>query len=87
MSVGCIEPHFFRIFLEVIMKALPHDFDPCQGWKPEPSTQFDQKEWSKLAEYLSRGFLTQSRDFWSKIFLGLFSCLFFRVNIFSNAFH
>jgi len=77
MSVGCIEPHFFRIFLEIFMGALPLDFDPCHGWKPEPSTQFNPQEWSKLGEYISKGFLTQSRDFWSKIFLGLFSCFTF----------
>jgi alpha-methylacyl-CoA racemase len=83
MSVGCIEPHFFRIFLEVFMKALPRDCDPCHGWKPEPSTQFKQEEWSKLGEYLTKGFLTHPRDFWGKIFLGML-LLYFRVYGFSN---
>lgn len=54
------------------MKALPNDFDPCQGWKPGPSTQFKRQDWSRLAEYLTKGFLTQSRDSWAQVFLGMF---------------
>lgn len=76
MSVGCIEPHFFSIFLEIFTKALPDDFDPCEGWKPEPLSQFKQQEWPKLREYLANGFLTQPRDFWAEIFLGRFSAHF-----------
>lgn len=85
MSVGCIEPHFFRIFIETFMKALPRDFDPCQGWKPEASTQFKRQEWSQLGEYVTKGFLTQPREFWAKIFLGRF--LLLKDTSYSDAFH
>lgn len=72
MSVGCIEPHFFEIFLQTFMKALPNNFDPCQGWRPEPSTQFKRQDWARLGVYLTKGFLTQPRDFWAQVFLGRF---------------
>ncbi|KAJ7637698.1 CoA-transferase family III domain-containing protein [Mycena polygramma] len=57
MSVGCLEPAFFKAFLEGFVKA------------------FNQKEWPKLKEYLTKGFATQGRDYWAKVFHGQFSQL------------
>jgi len=70
MSVGCLEPQFFKVFIESFTKTVPQDFDPTRGWKPDPSTQFQRDEWPKLAEYLTKGFLTYSRDFWADVYHG-----------------
>ncbi|KIM39788.1 hypothetical protein M413DRAFT_19577 [Hebeloma cylindrosporum] len=74
MSVGCLEPHFFKVFIELFTKTMPPDFDPVCGWKPEPSTQFQRDEWPKLAEYLTKGFLMYSRDFWADVYHGTDAC-------------
>jgi len=74
MSVGCLEPQFFKVFIEEFTKALPEDFDPLNGWKPDPSTQFQKHEWHRLAEYLTKGFLTHPRDFWADLYYGTDAC-------------
>jgi alpha-methylacyl-CoA racemase len=70
MSVGCLEPQFFKVFIELFTKTVPQDFDPACGWKPDASTQFQRDEWPKLAKYLTKGFLTHSRDFWADVYHG-----------------
>ena len=70
ISVGCLEPQFFKEFIERFTKALPEDFDPFSDWKPDPSTQFQTEEWPRLAQYLTKGFLTHPRDFWSDLYYG-----------------
>ncbi|KAF9485195.1 CoA-transferase family III [Pholiota conissans] len=74
MSVGCLEPQFFKVFIEIFIKALPKDFDPFNGWHPTPSTQNHKDEWPRLGEYLTRGFLTRPRDFWTDIYQGTDAC-------------
>ncbi|KAF8199554.1 CoA-transferase family III domain-containing protein [Pholiota molesta] len=74
MSVGCLEPQFFKVFIELFVKALPNDFDPFDGWHPDPSTQSQRDEWHKLAQYLTKGFLTRPRDFWAGIYQGTDAC-------------
>jgi len=76
MSLGCLEPKFFRMFLETFKKALPQDFDPCRGWKPDLFTQQKRHEWPSLLEYFTKGFLTQRRDFWANLFHGVFIPVF-----------
>jgi len=69
MSVGCLEPEFFKTFITIFMKTLPPDFDPhTNGWKPSPEIQFKRDQWPKLAEYITKGFLTSPRDFWASVF-------------------
>ncbi|KAJ7773194.1 CoA-transferase family III domain-containing protein [Mycena metata] len=67
MSVGCLEPAFFKAFLEGFLKAVPPEFS-LDGWKPTLDVQFDQDEWPKLKEYLTKAFLTEGRDYWAKVF-------------------
>lgn len=76
MSVGCLEPQFFKVFIELFVKAVPNDFDPFNGWHPDPSTQSQRDEWHKLAQYLTKGFLTRPRDFWAGIYQGKMSFYF-----------
>ncbi|KAJ7363982.1 CoA-transferase family III domain-containing protein [Mycena albidolilacea] len=67
MSVGCLEPAFFKAFIEGFVKAVPPGFT-LDGWTPTPDVQFDLGEWPKLKEYLTKGFATQGRDYWAQIF-------------------
>jgi len=71
MSVGCLEPHFFKIFIETFVEALLQDFNPCGRWKPDFATQSKREEWPDLEFYMTMGFLTQPRDFWARLFLGM----------------
>lgn len=73
MSVGCLEPQFFKAFIEGFTKAVPQDFDPFNGWKPDTSTQFEREEWPRLQQYLTQGFLTHPRDHWADLYHGMCS--------------
>ena len=73
MSVGCLEPQFFKTFITIFVTTLPRDFDPHNGWKPSPEVQFKRDQWPKLAEYITKGFLTSPRDFWASVFHGMFT--------------
>ncbi|KAJ6531719.1 CoA-transferase family III domain-containing protein [Mycena capillaripes] len=73
MSVGCLEPAFFKAFIEGFVKAVPPGFS-LDGWTPTPDMQFNQDEWPKLHEYLTRGFATRERDYWAEIFHGTDAC-------------
>ncbi|KAL0567924.1 hypothetical protein V5O48_014066 [Marasmius crinis-equi] len=68
MSVGCIEPQFFRTFIEGFVKALPNDFRRRYGWDPTPETQNKHEEWPRLRDYMEKGFRTRSRDEWAQVF-------------------
>jgi alpha-methylacyl-CoA racemase len=72
MSVGCLEPEFFKAFLDRFNASLPRDFS-FNGWKPTISSQRNRDEWPKFFEYLEKGFLTKSRDEWAEIFMSEFS--------------
>jgi len=74
MSVGCLEPQFFRVFIELFTNTMPKEFDPLCGWKPDASTQFQRDEWPKLAEYLTKGFLRHPRNFWADLYHGTDAC-------------
>ncbi|KAJ7127061.1 CoA-transferase family III [Mycena epipterygia] len=71
MSVGCLEPAFFKTFLERFVKAVPPGFG---GWTPTLDVQFDREEWPKLKDYLTKGFATQGRDYWASVFHGSDAC-------------
>ncbi|KAJ7707785.1 CoA-transferase family III domain-containing protein [Mycena rosella] len=73
MSVGCLEPTFFKAFIEAFVKAVPHGFT-LDGWTPTVDVQFDRNEWPKLKEYLTKGFATRRRDYWASVFHGTDAC-------------
>lgn len=70
MTVGCLEPQFFKAFIDGFSAALPDDFDFENGWRPTPATQGNIKEWPRMRTYLEKGFLTNTRDYWAKVFHG-----------------
>jgi alpha-methylacyl-CoA racemase len=72
MSVGCLEPQFFKEFITHFSAGLPKDFTMLNGWKPTTDTQTDRDEWPQLKEYLENGFMTNTRDYWAGIFHGTF---------------
>lgn len=75
MSVGCLEPQFFKTFITIFVETLSPDFDPHKGWKPSAEIQFKRDHWPKLADYLTKGFLTSPRDFWAGVFHGMCSAI------------
>jgi len=70
MSVGCLEPQFFKVFLELFVKNVPAGFSVDGGWVPTLKTQTNRAEWPKFERYLEQGFLTGTRDFWTKVYHG-----------------
>ncbi|KAG5642428.1 hypothetical protein DXG03_002802 [Asterophora parasitica] len=71
MSVGCLEPQFFRVFIAVFISALPKGFNSSNGWRPSPQTQTDRTEWPKLRDFLTQGFKSNTRDYWAQVFQAL----------------
>jgi alpha-methylacyl-CoA racemase len=70
MSVGCIEPQFFKAFIEGLAASLPVGFSIEDGWIPSPDTQGDRAEWPRLRQYVEKAFLANTRDYWTRAFHG-----------------
>lgn len=68
MSVGCIEPQFFKAFIDHFVEGLGRDFR--LEWRPSRETQMDREEWPRLRKFLADGFRSNTRDHWAKIFHG-----------------
>ena len=68
MSVGCIEPQFFRTFINRFTEGLGPDFS--LEWQPSPETQMNRGEWPKLRKFLTDGFRSKTRDYWTHVFQG-----------------
>ncbi|KAI0368736.1 CoA-transferase family III [Pilatotrama ljubarskyi] len=68
MSVACLEPQFFRTFLQRFLRALPSDFAVEDGWRPSEADQHDTDSWPRLKTFMERGFALQPRDYWAKVF-------------------
>ncbi|OCH95475.1 CoA-transferase family III [Obba rivulosa] len=74
MSVGCIEPQFFCVFLERFLGSLPRDFALEGGWRPTLAMQQEKGEWNKMKEFFAKGFRMQPRNYWEKVFNGTDAC-------------
>ncbi|KAI0635674.1 CoA-transferase family III [Trametes polyzona] len=74
MSVGCLEPQFYRTFLKRFLGALPSDFSLEDGWRPFEADQHDTESWPRLKTFLERGFAMHPRDYWAKLFDGSDAC-------------
>ncbi|KAH8118047.1 CoA-transferase family III domain-containing protein [Phellopilus nigrolimitatus] len=75
MSVGCLEPQFYRAFIEKFIGALPQAFLGEQGdWRPTEAMRTDESKWPRLRAFLEFGFRTRTRDEWAKIFHGTDAC-------------
>ncbi|TFK72940.1 CoA-transferase family III [Pluteus cervinus] len=73
ISVGCLEPHFFETFLEYFLAALPPE--NMASWKPTPAGQFDRTDWPRLKRFMELGFLSNTRDYWTRIFQNTDACV------------
>lgn len=65
MSVQCLEPKFYAVFLDLMGLAEDPDFQ----------RQFDRKLWPRLIERLGALFAGKSRDEWADLFLGTDACV------------
>jgi len=65
MSVQCLEPKFYRIFLELMELHQDPDF----------TEQFDQSRWPQQSERLEQLFLSRSRQAWTELFDGTDACV------------
>lgn len=65
MSVQCIEPQFYRQFLDIL--GLADD--------PEMAGQMDQSFWPRQSAIVEARFLTRSRDDWAAAFAGSDACV------------
>ncbi|MFC6688819.1 CaiB/BaiF CoA transferase family protein [Jhaorihella thermophila] len=65
MSVQCLEPKFYAIFLDLMGLADDPDFQ----------RQFDRDLWPALTDRLAALFATKTRDEWTEIFLGTDACV------------
>ncbi|TFK82669.1 CoA-transferase family III [Polyporus arcularius HHB13444] len=74
MSVACLEPQFFRAFVQHLMGALPRDFALDDGWRLSEERQTDTDAWPRMKEFIERGFKSQPRDYWAKVFQGTDAC-------------
>ncbi|KAK2460889.1 hypothetical protein APHAL10511_007359 [Amanita phalloides] len=74
MSVGCLEPQFFKVFIEGFLQALPSNFPLPDAWRPTIRSQHNRGEWPKLREFLEIGFRTNSRQFWTDVFHSTDAC-------------
>ncbi|MEM1300383.1 MAG: CaiB/BaiF CoA-transferase family protein [Pseudomonadota bacterium] len=63
LAVGCIEPQFFRAFMEGI------------GLDAAEWDQADRSRWPALAEAISKVLATRSRDAWAELFDGTDACV------------
>jgi len=72
MSVGCIEPRFFKTFIGRFINGLGPD--ARLEWRPSPETQMNREEWPRLRKFLVDGFCSNTRDHWAKIFQNTDSC-------------
>ncbi|KZP31675.1 CoA-transferase family III [Athelia psychrophila] len=72
MSVGCLEPQFFKVFIELFVQEVSGD-RTMLDWSPQ-DIQANPLGWPKLKQYLKEGFLTKTREGWTKIFHGTDAC-------------
>ena len=66
MSVQCLEPKFYQIFLARMGLEKDDDF---------AANQFDRSAWSRLSAHLADLFATQPSGYWSDLFAGSDACV------------
>ena len=71
MSLGCLEPQFYKIFIERFVGALPKAFLEKQGdWRPTMEMRTNEKDWPRFRDFLEQGFKEKNRDEWEEVFYG-----------------
>ncbi|KAA1467542.1 CoA-transferase family III [Dentipellis sp. KUC8613] len=74
MAVGCLEPQFFRVFLQAFLRNVPRKWLDKEKWVPDAEVQGRREEWAALRSFLERGFQQKGRDEWAAIFDGIDAC-------------
>ncbi|KZT40008.1 CoA-transferase family III [Sistotremastrum suecicum HHB10207 ss-3] len=76
MSVACLEPQFFKVFMDRFSGALKLARTVEIMEAPMPlHLQNDRSRWPELRRYLEKGFLSKTRDEWTTIFEGSDACV------------
>lgn len=73
MSLGAIENHFYRAFLDIFLKELSSHASELPT-PPSPDTQYDRAAWPDLTAFFTAGFALKTRDEWARIFLHTDAC-------------
>ncbi|KZV82485.1 CoA-transferase family III [Exidia glandulosa HHB12029] len=76
ISVGCLEPKFFKSFLGILQAHLPDGFDGGGGYVPTERGQMDLDRWEEMRRYFEAAFKTRTRDDWARIFDAKDACVF-----------
>ncbi|KAJ4476210.1 CoA-transferase family III domain-containing protein [Lentinula aciculospora] len=76
LTLACIEPHFFKIFIGRFLEVLPEYLVLSDEWREFPfiAAQADRKLWLKLKQLLTSGFSLRTRNEWADIFFGTDAC-------------
>ncbi|TFY56996.1 hypothetical protein EVG20_g8715 [Dentipellis fragilis] len=74
MAVGCLEPQFFRVFLQAFLKNVPRKWLDKEKWLPDAEVQGRREEWAAFRSFLERGFQQKGRDEWAAVFDGIDAC-------------
>ncbi|GAA6015731.1 hypothetical protein JCM10207_008778 [Rhodosporidiobolus poonsookiae] len=72
MSIGSIEPQFYKVFLDIFTRALPPSLVPHPP--PSAANQHNRATWPALSAFLAAGFASKPRDAWAALFLGTDAC-------------
>ncbi len=73
VSIGCLEPQFFKTFLDKFMFTLPKEYVQQAEWVPTLKGQYSTKDWPKMSKFFEKGFRLYDRDHWVTVFHGVFS--------------
>ncbi|KAI0339502.1 CoA-transferase family III [Trametopsis cervina] len=76
MSVACLEPQFYKIFLQKLIAALPREFLQNEAMELRVEDQHNTELWPRTKEMLERAFRLFDRDNWSTVFEGSDACAF-----------
>ena len=75
MSVGCLEPQFFKAFIQRFVDALPQEFLDRPEWRGKwqrwnGKEQYRKEGWPLMRRFFEEGFRLYERDHWARVFHG-----------------
>ncbi|KAI0765808.1 CoA-transferase family III [Irpex lacteus] len=76
ISVGCLEPEFYKVFLEKFLAALPDGYLATQGLELLVEDQHNTELWPQMKSLFEKAFKIYDRDYWEDIFKGSDACVF-----------
>ncbi|KAG8935958.1 hypothetical protein FRC02_005433 [Tulasnella sp. 418] len=80
MSVACLEPQFYKTFLDTLLKTLSRSSPQFvrewenKGLIPRADNQMDRSGWGSTREFLEAAFLQLDRDSWANAFHDTDAC-------------